>query len=89
MGEREGDMRRYRLILIAYLSVTAGQCWADEDQVQAPPDPAAFCYLKGKAYSEGAVEKNQICQRATDSKNLICKAHGSESVAPAKVGTDK
>ena len=44
MGEREGDMRKY-LILIAYLSVTAGQCWADEDQAQAPPDPAAFCYL--------------------------------------------
>jgi hypothetical protein len=89
MGEREGDMREYQLILIACLSVTAGQCWADEDQAQAPPDPAAFCYLKGKAYSEGAVEKNQICQRATDSKNLIWRAHTGESGAPAKVGTDK
>jgi hypothetical protein len=89
MGAREGDMRKYQLILIACLSVTWGQGWADEDQAQAPPDPAAFCYLKGKAYSEGAVEKNQICQRATDSKNLIWRAYTGESGDPAKVGTDK
>ena len=87
--EGEGDMRKYQLILIACLLITAGQCWAGEDQAQAPPDPAAFCYLKGKAYSEGAVEKNQICQRATDSKNLIWRAHTGESGAPAKVGADK
>ena len=53
-------MRKYQLILIACLSVAAGQCWADEEQAQAPPDPAIFCYLEGKAYSEGAVEKNRI-----------------------------
>jgi hypothetical protein len=40
-------MRKYQLILIACLSVAAGQCWADEDKAQAPPDPAVFCYLKG------------------------------------------
>ena len=89
MEEREGDMRKYQLILIACLSVAAGQCWADEEQAQAPPDPAIFCYLEGKAYSEGAVEKNRICERATDSKNLIWKAHTGESGAPEKAGTDK
>jgi hypothetical protein len=78
-------MRRYHLILIACLSAAAGQCWADEDQAQAPPDPSAFCYLKGKAYSEGALEKDQVCGRATDSKNLIWKAHAGENgAAPAK-----
>jgi hypothetical protein len=81
MGEREDHMRKYQLILIACLSVAAGQCWADEDKAQAPPDPAVFCYLKGQAYSEGAVEKNQICERATDSKNLIWKPHPGESSA--------
>jgi hypothetical protein len=81
MGEREGNMRKY-LILIACASLAAGQCRADEDQAQAPPDPAVFCYLKGMAYSEGAVEKDRICERATDSKNLIWKAHGGESTAP-------
>jgi hypothetical protein len=89
MEEREGEMRKYHLILIACLSVAAGQCWADEEQAQAPPDPAIFCYLEGKAYSEGAVEKNRICERATDSKNLIWKAHTGESGVPAKAGTDK
>ena len=84
MGKREGNMRKYQLILIliACVSVAAGQCRADEDQPQGSPDPAVFCYLKGKAYSEGAVEKNQICERATDSKNLIWRAHGGESGAP-------
>ena len=75
-------MRKYQLILIACLSVAAGQCRADEDQAQAPPDPTVFCYLKGKAYSEGAVEKNQICERSTGSKNLTWRAHASESGAP-------
>jgi hypothetical protein len=28
------------------------------------------------------VEKDRICERATDSKNLIWKAHGGESTAP-------
>jgi hypothetical protein len=83
MAGREGNMRKYQLILIACVSVAAGQCRADEDQAQAsPPDLSAFCYLKGKAYSEGAVEKNQICERATDSKNLIWRTHGGESGAP-------
>ena len=76
-------MRKYQLILIACLTVAAGQCWADEDEAQASPDPAVFCYLKGQAYSEGAVEKNQICQRATKSKNLIWKAHAGDCGAPA------
>jgi hypothetical protein len=90
MGEREGNMRKSRLILIACLTVAAGQCWADEDEAQAPPDPAVFCYLKGKAYSEGAVEKSQICERATDSKNLIWKAHAGDCGAPpANSGTGK
>lgn len=74
-------MRKYPLIIIACLSVAAGQCWADEDQAQAPPDPTAFCYLKGKAYSAGAVEKNKICERSTDSKNLIWKAHADDGGA--------
>jgi hypothetical protein len=85
MREREDNMRLYQLILIGCLSVAAGQCWADEDQAQAPPDPTVFCYLKGKAYSEGAVEKNQTCERAPDSKNLIWRSHGGEGGAsPAK-----
>ena len=63
-------MGRSQLILIACLSTVAGPCWADDDQAQASPDPAAFCYLKGEAYSEGAVEKNQICTRAGDYKEL-------------------
>ena len=36
MEEREGEMRKYHLILIACLSVAAGQCWADEEQAQRP-----------------------------------------------------
>ena len=82
MGKREGNMRKYQLILIACLSVAAGQCWADEEPPQAAPDATVFCYLKGKAYSEGAMEKNQICERATDSKNLIWKTQGGDGGAP-------
>ena len=59
-------MRIYQLILVVCLSIVGGQCWADNDQAQAPPDAATFCYLKGEAYSEGAVVKNQICERAGD-----------------------
>jgi hypothetical protein len=84
MREREDDMRKYQLILIACMLVAASQCWADDEQAQAPPDPAIFCYLKGKAYSEGAVEKNRICERATDSKNLIWKSHPGESGASSE-----
>ena len=76
-------MRKYQLALIACLSMAAGQCWADDDQAQTPPDPTAFCYLKGAAYSEGALEKDQVCGRATDSKNLIWRARTAESGAPA------
>jgi hypothetical protein len=77
-------MRKCQLMLITCLSVIAGQCWADEEKAQAPPDATAFCYLKGKAYSEGAVEKDQVCQRATDSKNLIWRARADENGAPPK-----
>ena len=83
-------MRTYQLVLIACLFVAAGPSWADEDEAKAPPDPAVFCYLKGKAYSEGAVENNRICERATDSKNLIWKAHtGDSSSQPANSGPGK
>jgi hypothetical protein len=74
-------MSKCQLFLIVCLSAAAGQCWADDDQAQVPPDPAVFCYLKGEAYSEGAVEKNQICERAGDSKNLVWKTHAGESSA--------